>query len=468
MKKFLGDDFLLSNETSVNLYNIAKDMPIIDYHCHVSPKEIYEDKQFANIYELWLSGDHYKWRIMRSNGVDERYITGDAPAREKFQKFAEALPLCIGNPMYHWCHLELKNYFGYEGVLNGETAKEVWDLSEKMLKEKNLSVRGIIESSNVAFIGTTDDPTDSLEWHIKLKEDKNFKTTVAPSFRPDKAINLEKPDYKEYISKLSEVSGVKIKTTSDLKIALAKRIEFFNECGCKISDHGLDYMVFRDYNEKQNNQSLKKALSGKKLSLNEIEAFKTEMLVFCAKEYHKRNWVMQLHFNCLRNPNTKMFGLLGADTGFDCIGPHSSSGTLPRLLDKLYSDNTLPKTIIYSLDPSDNAFIDTLIGAFQGTEIALKIQHGSAWWFNDNKEGMREQLLSLANLSILGKFVGMLTDSRSFLSYTRHEYFRRILCDLIGTLVENGEYPSDSSQLEEIIKGICYLNAKNYFGLEEK
>lgn len=466
MKKFLDKDFLLQTETAQNLYhNYAEQMPIIDYHCHVSPKEIFENKQFKNIYEVWLSGDHYKWRMMRSDGVEEYYITGDAPQREKFQKFAEALPKAIGNPMYHWCHLELKKYFGYEGTLNGDTAEEVWRLAEEKLKDPAMYVRGIIAQSNVSFIGTTDDPVDTLEWHQKLKADASFSTVVAPTFRPDKALNIEKESWKAYIQTLSAVSGIQITSVASLKAALQARIAHFDACGCKASDHGLDYIFYRQESSDDVEEIMKKALSDEKLSLTEVEAFKTDLLLFCAEEYAKRGWVMQLHYNCLRNPNSKMFRQLGPDTGFDCIGPAPSAQTLPKLLDALYCKDALPKTIIYSLDESDNTFIDTIIGAFQGPETAGKLQHGSAWWFNDNKTGMEQQLISLANLSLLGNFVGMLTDSRSFLSYTRHEYFRRILCNLIGNWVENGEYPNSEKDLEQIVTGICYNNAKRYFNL---
>ncbi len=466
MKPFMDKDFLLSTETAKKLYHeFAAECPIVDYHCHVNPKEIYEDKRFDNITGVWLSGDHYKWRIMRSNGVDEYYITGKANDREKFQKFAEALPKAIGNPMYHWCHLELKNYFGYEGVLNGDTAEEVWQLTSKKLKEDGMGVRGLIEKSNVAFVGTTDDPIDSLEWHKKLAEDKTISTIVAPSFRPDKALNIDKAGGLEYIRALSDVSGVEISNVESMKKALDVRIEYFNDAGCKVSDHGLDHMIFREATEEENDATMKKALAGETVSAAEAEAFKTSLLVFCASEYARLGWVMQLHYNCLRNPNSKMFALLGADTGFDCIGPENGSEKLAKLLDKLNMADALPKTILYSLDSSDNSFLDTLIGSFQGTEVAGKLQHGSAWWFNDNKQGMRDQLISLANLSLLGNFVGMLTDSRSFLSYTRHEYFRRILCDLIGQWVENGEYPGDIKQLGTIVTDICHNNAVRYFNI---
>ena len=465
MKPFLCEDFLLKTETAKRLYHtIAKELPIIDYHCHVSPKEIFEDKRFENITEVWLSGDHYKWRLMRSNGIDEYYITGAASAREKFQKFAETLPKTIGNPMYHWCHLELKTYFGYEGVLNGDTAQAVWDLTCQKLQDPSLSVRGIIQKSNVAFVGTTDDPIDDLQWHKKIQEDPTIDAVVAPTFRPDKALNIEKADWRGYIETLARVSGVEITNVESLKTALEKRIDYFDSCGCRASDHGLDYMVFRPVPGAAQ-PIMEKALAGQTVTAEEAEIFKTELLVFCAECYAEKGWVLQLHYNCLRNPNSKEFARLGPDMGFDSMGPRSAADTLPCLLDTLYARDKLPKTVLYSLDAGDNAFLDVLMGAFQGTEVPGKIQHGSAWWFNDNKVGMQEQLTSLGNLGILGNFIGMLTDSRSFLSYTRHEYFRRILCDLIGTWVENGEYPDSENDLREIVSGICYYNAKRYFNI---
>ncbi|MBR2338337.1 MAG: glucuronate isomerase [Clostridia bacterium] len=467
MKQFMDADFLLTTPTACTLYHeYAANMPIVDYHCHVSPREIYEDKHFENITQVWLSGDHYKWRIMRSNGVEERYITGDAADREKFQKFAEALPRAIGNPMYHWCHLELKNYFGYAGVLNGETAQQVWDLTAAVLRRPDMGVRGLIARSKVAFIGTTDDPVDSLEWHKKLADDPTMNTAVAPSFRPDKALNVEKDGWCAYIASLEVESGVAIDSVSALKAALSARMEHFAAHGCRASDHGLDRMIYRPADDDVVEAIFRKAMAGEAVSDEDAEKFKTALLIFCAGEYVRLGWVMQLHYNCLRNPNSAMFRKLGPDTGFDCIGPHNGSAALAGLLDALYRENKLPRTILYSLDASDNAFLDTLIGSFQGGEIAGKLQHGSAWWFNDNKQGMREQMISLANLSLLGNFVGMLTDSRSFLSYARHEYFRRILCELIGSWVENGEYPADMTAVGTLVQDICCYNAKRYFDLE--
>ena len=466
MIPFMNEDFLLTNATARQLYHeTAKNQPIIDYHCHVSPKEIFEDRHFDNITQVWLGGDHYKWRIMRSNGVDEYYITGDAPDREKFQKFAEALPKAIGNPMYHWCHLELKNYFGYEGVLNGNTAEEVWNLCNEKLAQPGMGVRGLIEKSNVAFIGTTDDPLDSLEWHAKIAADSSFRTVVGPSFRPDKALNMDKPGWKAYIAQLAEVSGVDICGIDSLEEALGKRIVHFVQHGCRASDHGLDYMCFRTASSEELDAVIRRGLNGETVSVEDAEKVRTALLVFCAGEYVKHGMAMQIHYNCLRNPNSAMLQKIGPDTGFDCIGPHNGSRALAMLLDTLYTQDKLPKTILYSLDAADNAFLDTLIGAFQGKEIPGKIQHGSAWWFNDNKQGMRDQLISLANLSLLGNFIGMLTDSRSFLSYARHEYFRRILCNLVGECVENGEYPADMETLGELVKDICCRNAVRYFNL---
>ena len=466
MKEFMDQDFLLETPTAQKLYHgYAEKQPIIDYHCHVDPKEIFENRRFENIYQTWLEGDHYKWRVMRSNGVEERYITGDASEREKFQKFAEALPKAIGNPMYHWCHLELRTYFGYQGVLNGETAQEVWDLSEKKLKEDGMDVRGIIRQSNVAMIGTTDDPTSTLEWHKRLKEDASFQATVAPSFRPDKALNIEKPGWKAFLQELGASAGVEITSLETLEQALKNRMDAFTQAGCRAADHGLDYVPYREASRQDVDAILQKGLKDEAVTLEETEQFKTALLVFCAEQYAKMGWVMQIHYNCMRNPNSAMFAKLGPDCGFDCMNNVNCGGALYALLDRLYRTNSLPKTILYSLNPGENEMLDTMIGAFQGTEAAGKLQHGSAWWFNDNKTGMQDQLISLANLSLLGNFIGMLTDSRSFLSYTRHAYFRRILCNLVGGWIENGEYPADMAAAGALIEDICYHNAKRYFGL---
>ncbi len=463
MKQFLDNDFLLSCETAKELYHgYAENMPILDYHCHIDPKEIFEDRKFENITQVWLGGDHYKWRIMRSCGVDEEYITGSAPDYDKFVKFAECLPRCIGNPMYHWCHLELKNYFGFEGVLNADTAKEVWLLTTEKLK--NMSARTLIAKSNVAMIGTTDDPCSDLYYHKKLREE-GLKTKVCPSFRPDPLLNINKAGFADYIKKLCDTVGFKIQTLDDVKRALSERIKYFDENLCRASDHGLDYVMFREASDSEINETLKTALSGGTVTRQEAEAYATALLLHCGREYAKYGWVMQLHFSCMRNPNSRRFDELGADTGFDSMAVTDSCAALYKVMDALEKDNKLPKTILYSLNPADDEWIDTLLGAFQGSEVVGKIQHGSAWWFNDNKTGMIKQLTSLANLSVLGNFIGMLTDSRSFLSYARHEYFRRILCNLIGTWIENGEYPCDIEFAGELIKDICTNNAKRYFNI---
>ena len=466
MKPFLDTDFLLSNETARILYHeTAAAQPIYDYHCHLDPQQIYEDVRFENITQVWLGGDHYKWRIMRSNGVDEQYITGNAPDREKFQKFAEALPRCIGNPMYHWCHLELKNFFGYEGVLNSDTAEDVWNLAIEKLAQADFSARGLIRRSNVAMIGTTDDPCSNLKWHKLLAEDATFATKVCPSFRPDPALNCHKPGFAAYIAKLGEAADMAITCAADVAVALSRRIDYFNDHGCRASDHGLDYVMYHEATADEIEATFRKAMAGESLSLTEIEGYQTYLLLHCGREYARHGWAMQLHFSCFRNPNSRQFAALGADCGFDCIAVTDSSAALHKVMDALDRTGQLPKTIVYSLNPADDQWLDTLLGAYQGTEVPGKIQHGSAWWFNDNKVGMQNQMTSLAQLGILGNFIGMLTDSRSFLSYARHEYFRRILCNLIGTWVENGEYPADMAFLSRLVEDICANNAKRYFNL---
>ena len=467
MKPFMDESFLLSNETAKKLYfDYAKDMPIIDYHCHINPQEIYEDRQFENITQVWLGGDHYKWRFMRSCGVDESYITGDAPDQEKFRKWAECLGKAIGNPLYHWSHLELRKYFGYTGALNKNTADEVWELCNRKLAEPSMSVRNIIRQSNVRLICTTDDPADSLIWHKKLSEDDSFDVQVLPAWRPDKAMNLEKPTYLEYLDTLAQVSGVGIASFTDLCHALSLRMDFFASMGCCVSDHGLEYVMYAPASDQEIEEIFAKRLAGGSITRQEEMKFKTAFLLFVGAEYAKRNWVMQLHYGCKRDNNTRMFDLLGPDTGYDCIGTGAPADQLADYLNALNKSNALPKTILYSLNPNDNAAIGTILGCFQDSTAISKIQHGSAWWFNDHKTGMQEQLTSLANLGNLSGFVGMLTDSRSFLSYTRHDYFRRILCNLIGSWVENGEFPADYETLKEIVEGICYENAVKYFGFE--
>jgi glucuronate isomerase len=463
MKRFIGSDFLLETRAAIKLYhNYAEAMPIIDYHCHINPEEIAGDKKYENITQIWLNCDHYKWRAMRSSGVKERYITGDASDYEKFEKWAETLPRLIGNPLYHWTHLELKRYFEYDGILNKKTAKHVWDLCNEKLKR--MSVRDIIKKSNVEVICTTDDPTDSLEFHKQIAKDNSFSVRVLPAFRPDRAINIDKDDYKEYLMKLEAVSGIKINSFDALKKALEGRIEYFDGYGCKVSDHAFEYIVCSIASDEEVERIFEKK-SGE-LTGDEIEKYKTAVTVFLAKEYEKHNWVMQIHYGAIRDVNTKMFKILGPDTGYDCISTRDSAAGLAGLLDELEKDSSLPKTIIYSLNPNDDAMICSTIGCFQGEGIKSKVQHGSAWWFNDSKVGMIRQIKNLANISVLGNFIGMLTDSRSFLSYARHEYFRRVLCNLIGEMVEKGEYPDGKEQLRTIVEDICYKNAKSYFEFE--
>ena len=459
----MDEEFLLSTETAKKLYHeYAEKMPILDYHCHIDPKEIYEDRKFDNITQVWLGGDHYKWRQMRSNGVEEKYITGDASDREKFQKWAETLEMAIGNPLYHWSHLELKRYFGYDGFLSGDTAEEVWNLCNEKL-QAGMSARKLIEMSNVTLVCTTDDPADTLEWHKKIAADPTFTVQVLPAWRPDKAMNLEKPDYTAYLEKLGEAASMEIKTFADLVEALKKRMDYFASVGCTVSDHGLEYVMYAPVSEETVEQIFAKRLTGEKITKDEEHQFKTAFMVAMGKEYHKKNWVMQLHFGVKRDNNQKIFRELGADAGIDCISNYNPADQMADYLNALADTDELPKTILYSLNPIDNAAIGTIIGCFQDSSCIGKIQQGSGWWFNDNKTGMIEQMTSLANLGLLGNFIGMLTDSRSFLSYTRHEYFRRIMCNLIGGWVENGEYPADYKTLEKIVKGISYNNAARYF-----
>lgn len=465
MKQFMDKDFLLSTPTAKELYHdFAAKVPVLDYHCHINPQEIAEDRKFENITQVWLGGDHYKWRQMRSNGVEERYITGDAPDREKFQKWAETLEKAIGNPLFHWSHLELQRYFGYTGVLNGETAQEVWDICNAKLQESSMSARNLIIQSNVTLICTTDDPADDLRWHKMLAEDESFPVQVLPAWRPDKAMNLEKPDYCDYLNKLAEAASMEIKTFADLKEALKSRMEFFDSMGCKASDHGLEYVMYAPASEAEVEAVFAKRLSGQDVTREEEIKFKTAYMLFVAGEYHRLGWAMQLHYGCKRDNNTFMYSKLGPDTGYDCINNYAPSGQIADFLNALQMNGSLPKTILYSLNPNDDEAIGTILGCFQNSDAIGKIQQGSAWWFNDHKTGMTKQMISLANLGLLGNFVGMLTDSRSFLSYPRHEYFRRILCELVGTWVENGEYPKDMKMLENIVKGISYNNAVSYFG----
>ena len=467
MKAFMDKDFLLSTDTAKELYHgVAANVPILDYHCHINPQEIAEDRKFENITQVWLGGDHYKWRQMRSNGVDEYYITGDAPDREKFQKWAETLEKAIGNPLFHWSHLELQRYFGYTGIFNSETAEEVWNLCNAKLQEDSMSVRNLIKQSGVTLICTTDDPADDLSWHKVIAADDTFDVKVLPAWRPDKAMNLEKPDYADYLAKLGEAAQMEIKTFADLKEALKKRLAFFESMGCCASDHALEYVMYVPASDEELEAIFAKRVNGEAITREEELKFKTAFMLFVGREYARMGWAMQLHYGCKRDNNVTMYNKLGPDPGYDCINNYAPSSQTADFLNALISTNELPKTIIYSLNPNDDEAIGTILGCFQNSDAVGKIQQGSAWWFNDNKTGMIKQMTSLANLGLLGNFIGMLTDSRSFLSYSRHEYFRRILCDLIGTWVENGEYPKDMKNLEKIVKGISYNNAVRYFGFD--
>ena len=465
MKAFMDKDFLLSTPTAQTLYHeYAEKTPVLDYHCHINPKEIAEDRKFDNITQVWLGGDHYKWRFMRSSGIDEYYITGGASDKEKFFKWAEVLGKAIGNPLYHWSHLELQRYFGYYGNLNKNTAEEVWNLCNEKLADASMSVRNLIRQSNVTLICTTDDPFDSLEWHAAIAADDSFEVQVLPAWRPDKAMNIEKPEYVEYLNTLSSVSGISIASFEDLKAALKNRMEFIASMGCSVSDHALEYVMYAPASAEEIESIFSKRLSGETISREEELKFKTAFMLFVGKEYNRMNWVMQLHYGCKRDNNKLMYEKLGPDTGYDCINNYAPSAQMADFLNALIETDELPKTIIYSLNPNVNEAIGTVLGCFQDSTAVAKIQQGSAWWFNDHKIGMKNQMLSLASLGNLSGFVGMLTDSRSFLSYTRHEYFRRIMCDLIGDLVENGEFPNDQETLSEIVKDISYYNAVRYFG----
>ncbi len=464
MKAFLDDDFLLTTPTARRLYQVARSMPILDYHCHLDPKEIAQDRRFENITQVWLGGDHYKWRLMRANGVDEAYITGDAPDREKFQKWAETLELAIGNPLYHWSHLELRRYFGYEGVLNGDTAQEVWELCNQKLQEPGMSARSLIANSGVTLVCTTDDPADSLEWHQQLAQDSSFPVKVLPAWRPDAAMGLERPEYLDYLQRLGQAAGVEIRTYADLKKALLSRMAFFDKMSCRASDHALTVAVCQPASEEELERVFQKRLEGEPLTQEELAAFQTGFLRFVAGEYKRLGWVMQLHYGCRRNNNTRMFHKLGRDTGYDAVLQGTPSLEVAAFLDLLASQDALPRMVLYSLNPNDDEGLNSVIGCFQDGTPLGRIQQGSAWWFNDHKAGMVKQLTAFANGGLLGNFIGMLTDSRSFLSYPRHEYFRRILCELLGAWVENGEYPADWKALEKMVRGVCYNNAVEFFG----
>jgi glucuronate isomerase len=464
MKKFLDDNFLLQTETAQKLYHgHAAKMPIFDYHCHIPPIDIAKDTQFKNITQIWLYGDHYKWRAMRSNGVDERFCTGDASDWEKFEKWAETVPNTIRNPLYHWTHLELKRFFGIDKLLNADTAKEIWDTCNAKLQTPEYSVRNIIRMANVHTICTTDDPVDSLEYHRQIKE-SGFEVAVLPAWRPDKAMAVENVTaFNEYVDKLAEVAGTTIDSFSDFMDSLEIRHRFFHENGCRLSDHGLETAIAEDYTEKDIRDIFEKIRGGNDLKEIEILKFKSCMLYEFGIMDHARGWTQQFHLGALRNNSTRLLNKLGPDTGLDSIGDFEIARPLSKFLDRLDLENKLTKTILYNLNPRDNELIATMCGNFQDGSVPGKMQFGSGWWFLDQKDGMEKQMNALSNLGLLSRFVGMLTDSRSFLSYPRHEYFRRTLCNLLGNDVENGEIPDDMELLGTMVENICFNNAKSYF-----
>ncbi len=464
MKKFMGKNFLLKTKTAKKLYhNHAAKMPIFDYHCHISPKEIAEDKQFKTLTEIWLYGDHYKWRGMRTNGVDEKYCTGKASDWEKFEKWAETVPHTVRNPLYHWTHLELKKFFGIDKILNPDTAKEIYEECNAKLNTPEYSCRNIIRMANVHSICTTDDPIDSLEYHRQIKKD-GFEVKVLPAWRPDKAMAVEDAKtFNTYVDKLGEAAEVEINTFADFMDALDNRHQFFHDNDCRLSDHGIETVIAEDYTENEVVAIFSKIRKGKELDVTEIAKFKSCMLYEFGIMDHSRGWTQQYHLGALRNNSTRLFNKLGADVGFDSIGDFEIARPLSKLLNRLDMENQLAKTILYNLNPRDNELIGTMIGNFQDGSVPGKMQFGSGWWFLDQKDGMEKQMNALSNLGLLSRFVGMLTDSRSFLSYTRHEYFRRTLCNLIGNDVENGEIPNDMKLLGKMVEDICFNNAHDYF-----
>ena len=448
---FINDNFMLKNETAKKLYSFVKDLPIIDYHCHLMPKMIAENYKFKNAFDLFLGGDHYKWRQLRTNGIDEELITGSGDDYEKFKAFARTMPMLIGNPLYHWTHLELKRYFGIDEVLTEESCERIWNKCNELLAKDEFRAQELIKRSNVEVICTTDDPADTLEYHKALKD---FEVKILPTFRPDKAVEIGKETFIPYIKSIG------VKSYGELESWIRARIAFFNEYGCKLSDHALEYVPFAIGDAEA---AFDKRMNGEELTKAEIDSFKTAMLKVCAEEYTKYGWAMQLHIGALRNNNRKMYEKLGADTGFDSINDLCIAEDLSAFMGNLEYNDCLPKTILYTLNPKDNYVLGTMLGNFQKAPTPGKIQFGSGWWFNDQRDGMVAQMTALANLGMISRFVGMLTDSRSFVSYTRHEYFRRIMCNLIGTWVEDGEYPADLDALKTIVTGIAYYNAKNYF-----
>jgi glucuronate isomerase len=468
---FITENFLLQNDTAVRLYHeYARDMPIIDYHCHLPPQQIAEDHRFENLAQIWLYGDHYKWRAMRANGVAERYCTGNATDREKFQKWAETVPKTLRNPLYHWTHLELKRPFGIsDRLLNPETAEGIWSQCNAKLAQPDFSCRGIMRQMNVVLVCTTDDPTDSLEHHAAIAADSSFPIRVLPAFRPDKGMAVEDPEaFRAWVDRLAAAADVEIQDFRTYLDAIRRRHDYFHSRGCRLSDHGVETFYAEDYTESETEAIFRKAYAGQRLEGGEIARFKSAMLYAFALLDHEKGWTQQYHVGALRNNNTRFFRAIGPDTGFDSIGDLEVARPLSRFLDRLDRDDRLTKTILYNLNPADNDVFATMIGNFQDGSTPGKMQLGSGWWFLDQKDGMEKQLNALSNQGLLSRFVGMLTDSRSFLSYTRHEYFRRILCNLLGAEIEEGLLPRDVELVGRMVQDICYNNAAEYFGFDLK
>lgn len=464
MKPFLDENFLLQSRTAEELYHdFAKDLPIIDYHNHLPPNEVAENKQFSNITEIWLHGDHYKWRAMRANGIDEKYITGSATDQEKFKKWAETVPYTLRNPLYHWTHLELQRYFGIQDLLSAENADAVYDKASTELRNPDKSVHGLLEQMRVETICTTDDPIDSLEYHqAYAKNPASF--SMFPAFRPDKAMSPEnKEAFNQYVDKLGIVIDQDIQSFQQYIDALKSRHDYFAENGCCVSDHGLSHLYAEEYTESEISSIFLKVRSGSNLNLEEINKFKSALLIYFAEWDHEKNWVQQFHVGAFRNTNSGALKKLGPDTGFDSIGDYSQGLGLVKFLGKLAEKDTLGKTILYNLNASDNDLFAAMCGNFNDGTIVGKIQYGSAWWYHDQKDGMTKQINSLSNIGLISRFVGMLTDSRSFLSFPRHEYFRRLLCNIFAEDIVNGELPNDIKWIGKVIQDICYYNAKNYF-----
>jgi glucuronate isomerase len=462
----INNDFMLKGQTSKVLYNIAKDAPIYDYHCHLSPKEIYEDRVFSNISKIFLGFDHYKWRAMRIAGIPEKYITGDAEDFDKFKTWARVCERLIGSPLYHWTNMELKMFFGIDEILKESNAETIYNKCNKKIQDENLSPVKLIQNSNVKLICTTDDPTDDLEYHKILSTKVNLGFKVLPTFRPDKAINILKEGFIDYMNQLSQCCSIEVDSYSSLITVLKQRIEYFHEVGCRLSDHSIESLAYYPVNKTDVEEIFKKKLNGHIISIEEAEKFKCHTLTVLAYEYNMRGWVMQLHIGAMRNTNEIMFKRLGVDTGFDIMNDFHIAPHLSKLLNEMNNSLGLPKTVLYNLNPKDNMVLSSLPHCFCEDGISGKLQFGAPWWFNDNKEGMYEHLKTIANQGMLAYFIGMLTDSRSFLSYARHDYFRRILCSFIGDLVDNGEFENDYEILKEIVQGICFKNIENYLALE--